>query len=90
MLRRTGNATRAEALLRRLEPGDTYGVPNAMMLFHLACSEIDKGAAWAERAIQQRDPVAVIHLLGPDTHVWRSSSGWPTLSKMMNLPGAVA
>jgi hypothetical protein len=59
------------------------------MLFHLACSEIDEGAAWAEKAIEQRDTAAVIHLLGPDWKIWHSSRCWPSLAGMMSLPASV-
>ena len=83
--KRMGDMRRVDDLVPRLKPADAYGVPTALMLFHLACSEVDKGAEWAEKAVEQRDPVAVIHLLGPDTRVWRSSSRWPSLAAMMNL-----
>ena len=89
-LKRAGRLTEAEELLDTLSTPSTYGVPTARMLFHQVCAEFDQGATWAEMAIEQRDPVAVIHLLGPDTKAWRSSRRWPELARMMNLPEAVA
>ena len=82
---RAGDAAKAEELVDKLNPPDVYGVPTARMLFHQVCAEFEQGAYWAERAIEQRDPVAVIHLLGPDTNGWRSSTRWPELAKMMNV-----
>jgi hypothetical protein len=55
------------------------------MLFHLACSDVDKGAEWAEKAVGSAIPWQCLHLLGPDTRVWRSSSRSPSLAVMMNL-----
>lgn len=82
---RAGHIVKAEELLDRLNPPSVYGVPTARMLFHQVCAEFEQGADWAERAIEQRDPVAVIHLLGPDTKAWRSSTRWPELARMMKL-----
>jgi Tfp pilus assembly protein PilF len=90
MLMRSGDTAKAEALLNSLGPPNMYGVPAARMLFHQVCSEFEHGATWAKLAIEQRDPVAVIHLLGPDTRAWRSSSRWPELARMMNSPDAIA
>jgi TolB-like protein len=84
-LMRAGERVRAEELLARLNPPTAYGVPTARMMFHQVCSEIEHGAAWAERAIEQRDTVAVIHLLGPDRKFWRSSSRWPVLAGLMKV-----
>ena len=84
-LMRAGDTAKAEDLLDKLDPPDVYGVPTARMLFHQVRAEVEPGAAWAERAIEQRDIVAMIHLLGPDRKFWRSSSRWPTLAGMMNL-----
>jgi tetratricopeptide (TPR) repeat protein len=85
-LARAGERAKAEELLlARLNTLTTYGVPTARMLFHQVCSEVEHGAAWAEQAIEQRDIVAMIHLLGPDRRFWRTSSRWPALAGMMNL-----
>jgi Tfp pilus assembly protein PilF len=85
-LARAGERAKAEELLlARLYSPTTYGVPTARMLFHQVCSEVEPGVAWAEQAIQQRDIVAMIHLLGPDRKFWRTGSRWPALAGMMNL-----
>jgi hypothetical protein len=53
-LMRVGETARANKLLEQLTPGTAYGVPMARMIFHLGCSEVDQGVAWAENAIEQR------------------------------------
>jgi TolB-like protein len=89
-LARAGESAKAGELVARLNPPTAYGVPMGRMLFHQVCGERDEGAAWARRAIEQRDTVAVIHLLGPDRKFWSSSSHWPTLARMMNVSQMVA
>ena len=83
-LMRAGAREKAEQLLDRLNPPSAYGVPTGRMLFHQVCAEFEEGAGWAEKTIEQRDPVAVIHLLGPDTKAWRSSTRWGELAGLMN------
>jgi hypothetical protein len=43
-----------------------------------------------ERAIQQRHPRAIMMLSGPPRTLLQSSSRWPALAKLMNLPEQVA
>jgi hypothetical protein len=55
----------------------------------LICSEPDKAADWAEKAIEQRDPrIAGTLRLFP--RIWRSSPRWPALARQMNLRDIVA
>jgi hypothetical protein len=54
--------------------------------YHLLCSEIDAAADWYERAIQERDPFAVVFASIPWGKDLRESPRWPRLAKMMNLP----
>ena len=88
-LMRAGETSKAEALLRQLNPATVYGVPAARMVFHQVCGELEEGATWAQQALEQRDTVAAIHLLGPDRKTWSSSSRWPNLARTMNLPASV-
>jgi TolB-like protein len=82
VLRRTGNQSRAEHLLEPLRNSpETYGAPRGLVAFHLACKEVDQAADWAEKCVEQRDPV--LPTLLP---FFRSSSRWPMLAKIMNLP----
>jgi serine/threonine-protein kinase len=85
VLKRMGEANRAEALVQKLMPGETYGAPLGLCYFHFLCGEIDKAADWLEKAIEQRHPLAAIIA----SEFFRSSPRWPALAKMMNLPEEV-
>jgi tetratricopeptide (TPR) repeat protein len=86
VLRRTGDRSRAEELLKNLRNApQAYAVPRAMIMFHLASEEIDQAADWAEKSLEQRDTLN-IDLLS----YLRSSARWPALAKMMNLPERVS
>jgi len=84
----SGDAGRAEAFLEKLRPGRAYGSPRALGTFHILCGEVEKAADWAEKVIDQRDPLALLFTCGPLGTALRSSVRWPGLAKMMNLPEA--
>jgi serine/threonine-protein kinase len=82
VLRRIGEVRRAEELLQKLMPGETYGAPFGLFFFHFLCGEMDKAVDWLEKAIEQRHPLAATH-----ASTWlRSTSRWPELARLMNLP----
>jgi tetratricopeptide (TPR) repeat protein len=85
VLMRTGDASRAEALLQKLSGRPAHAAPLGFVLFHLACGDMDKAADWAEKAIEHRHPAIVFFMQG-----LRSSPRWPGLMRMMNLPAEVA
>jgi serine/threonine-protein kinase len=85
LLRVSGDTNRAEEVLRRLGAGDTYGGPVGFVLFHLLCSEPDKAADWAEKAIAQRDPRITV-TLSFFGKIWRSHPRSASLARRMNLP----
>jgi Tfp pilus assembly protein PilF len=77
----TGDVSRADALRQQLEQQQAYAA--------LAGSYFpgtDPAADWMEKAIEQRDPVAVMALFGAGIEIWRSSPRWPALATMLNLP----
>ena len=82
LLKRMGEVDRAEELIQKLMPGEAYGAPLGLCFFYLVCGEIDKAADWIEKAIEQRHPLAAY------LSIWflRSTSRWPALAKLMNLP----
>ena len=49
--------------------------------YHLVRLEFDQAAEWTAKAIEQRDPRVMILL-----PYMRTSSRWPALAKMLNLP----
>ena len=88
LLRRTGDAGRAATLLQKLGDGKAYGAPHGFFNYHIMCSEVEQAADWAEKTIEQRDPQILYSLRMLAAKDLRSSSRWPALAKMMNLPEA--
>ena len=86
ILARMGDNHRAEELLGKLGPAETYGVPVALALHHLFKGETEKAAEWWEKVIDQRDPHAPLEPRLPVGDALRSSPRWPALAQRMNLP----
>lgn len=82
LLRRTGDKSRAGSFIDQLRPGQAYGAPVGLALYHSMCAEMATAADWAARAIEQRFP-PVVHILGP---LMCNTASWPALARMMNLP----
>jgi tetratricopeptide (TPR) repeat protein len=82
VLKRMGEVKRAEELIQKLMAGETYVAPIALCDFYFLCGEIDRSADWLEEAIEQRDPGAAAIA----SVFFRSSSRWPALARLMNLP----
>ena len=82
LLVRTGEKERAERLIESM-----HGmIPIGMIVYHLVCRDIDAAIDWYEQAIEQRQPMAVLLAAAGYMRAVRSSSRWPKLAKMMNLP----
>jgi hypothetical protein len=88
LLRLRGDTRRAEETLGKLD-GQSVGSPVGFVTFHLLCSEPDKAADWAEKAIEQRDP-RIPGTLRLFPRIWRYSPRWPALARQMNVRDMVA
>ena len=91
-LARAGERRRAEELLQKLLPGNRYGTPMGLLLFHLMCSEMDRAADWAWKVFEARDPrlIFVIGLLRPlSPNVFLSSGRWSALAGALRVPAQV-
>jgi tetratricopeptide (TPR) repeat protein len=84
--RKNGEEREAQELLQGLGPGDAVGVSRAHATFHLLCGEVDRGADWAEKAIEQRDVSMMFYLRFLVSKQLRAGARWPKIAKMMNLP----
>jgi hypothetical protein len=92
-LMRAGDMRRAEDLLRKLLPGDRYGAPMGLVVFHVVCGEMDQAAVWAAKAVDQRDPrlVTIIWLLrAPSRDILRLHGGWSAIARQLEVPVAAA
>jgi serine/threonine-protein kinase len=89
MLVRSGDPIRAAELIQGLGEGRANGAPVAFVVFHLLCGKIEKAAEWMEKAIEQRHNMVVMLLLAPPWEpMLRTSTRWPKLARIMNLPEA--
>jgi tetratricopeptide (TPR) repeat protein len=87
-LMRTGKSRHAGELLENLLPGDRYGTPLGMLVYSLACSEIEQAANWAWKVLEQRDPrlVFILALLRSPSHSFlRSSETWSSLATRLDI-----
>jgi eukaryotic-like serine/threonine-protein kinase len=88
LLMQAGDADRANEVLQRLGPPESYGSPVGWATFHLVRGEFEKAAEWIEKGVEQRHPVP-LPLAMLDERWWRglrSSSRWPAIASKMNLP----
>ncbi len=85
-LRRNGEQDESHSVAKALGSGDVPGDSRGHALYHLLCGEIDRGADWAEKAIEQRDPSMMFYLRFVVCKGLRASHRWPKIAKMINLP----
>jgi tetratricopeptide (TPR) repeat protein len=85
LTRRNGEEVES-SLAKALGSGEAIGDARAHALFHLLCGEIDEGADWAEKAIEERDSSMMIYLRFVVSKGLRASHRWPKIAKMINLP----
>jgi serine/threonine-protein kinase len=79
-------------ILRRLGENDqadevfsTLKAPSGMVMYHIACSEIDAAADWFAKAIAQGEFQPLMWICA-DSFRLRSTPHWPAIARMMNLP----
>jgi hypothetical protein len=58
-----------------------------MFMYHLVCSDMDAAIDSYERNIERRSPRATLLASAGFLKPLRAHPRWPTLAKMMNLPG---
>jgi tetratricopeptide (TPR) repeat protein len=82
----TGDQSGAEDLLAKLRPGDGYGAPRGLALFHIVRGEFEEAKTWLEKAIDQRDPTVAPLMRGELAARFRSSPYWRNLARKLNIP----
>ena len=85
LLRRSGEEEQSRSIAKELGSGEALGDARAHALFHLICGEIDQGADWVEKAIEQRDSSMRFYLGFVICKSLRASRRWPKIAKMVNL-----
>lgn len=87
LLRRSGDSDASLPLERLLGEAQQAGDAPAHALFHLLCGDVDQGADWAEKAIEERDLSISIYLRFVVSNGLRASPRWPKIARKLNLPG---
>jgi len=82
ILTQAGEKDHAETLAAQLRNMPAI----AMSYYHLLCSNIDAAMDCYERAIENREPAAVLRASAKFLKPLRAGPRWPKLAKMMNLP----
>jgi TolB-like protein/Tfp pilus assembly protein PilF len=85
LLRRNGEEEESRSIAKELGSAEALGDCRAHALFHLICGEIDQGADWVEKAIEQRDSSMRFYLGFVICKGLRASHRWPKIAKMVNL-----
>jgi len=85
LLRRNGEEEESRSIAKELGSAEALGDARAHALFHLICGEIDQGADWVEKAIEQRDSSMRFYLGFVICKGLRASHRWPKIAKMVNL-----
>ena len=86
LLKRTGETRRAEELLGKLLPGDAFGAPRGLAVYHWVLREFDAEADWLEKAIEERDLYGSAYLRYWYGREMRSTPRWAGLMRKLNLP----
>lgn len=86
LLRRNGDDAESRSLAQALGSDEALGDARAHALFHLLCGELDLGADWIEKAIEQRDASTMFYLRFVVCKGLRASHRWPKIAKMVNMP----
>jgi len=85
LTRRNGDMAESKSLEKALGGGDALGSAHVHAQFHLLCGEVDLGADWVERAIEERDQPMMVYLRFVVCRELRASRRWPKIAKMLNL-----
>jgi tetratricopeptide (TPR) repeat protein len=88
LLMRAGDTRRAKELLGELQPGDAFGAPRGLALYHWVLGELDTMADWIGKAIDQHDPGAMLMPRLRYGRELRSTPHWAVLMRKLNLPEA--
>jgi TolB-like protein/Tfp pilus assembly protein PilF/predicted Ser/Thr protein kinase len=86
LLKRNGEEAESKSLANELGSGEAPGDARAHAIFHLLCGDIERGADWAEKAVEQRDASMMYYLRFVVSKELRASHRWPKIAKMINLP----
>jgi TolB-like protein/Tfp pilus assembly protein PilF len=85
LLKLSGADDEARALRQSLGSGESHGDSRALAVYHLSCGDVDTGADWTEKAIEERDFSMMYYLRFVLCKPLRASHRWPAIAKMINV-----
>jgi TolB-like protein/Tfp pilus assembly protein PilF len=89
LLRRNGDDAESQSIAKTIGRGKALGDARTQSIFHLLCGEVDEGADWAEKAINEHDlSMRMIYLRFVVCKELRASHRWPKIAQALNLPQA--
>ena len=92
LLRRNGDDAESQSIAKTIGRGKALGDARTQSIFHLLCGEVDEGADWAEKAINEHDlSMRMIYLrfvASGSSGKMRVSYRWPKIAQALNLPQA--
>lgn len=93
LLRRAGESNRADELYRELLPGDRIGTEMGLTLFHIGCSEMDRAAEWAEKAVEGGDTrmiLVITFVRAFRSDILRSDVRWAAILHRLGIPPEIS
>ena len=87
LLRRSGDAAACDLLVLTFGADGSLGHAHVRALFHLLSGDVEQGADWAEKAIEERDLTILLYLRFVVSKGLRASDRWPKIAKMLRVPG---
>jgi TolB-like protein/Tfp pilus assembly protein PilF len=85
LMQRNGAVAESQALAKTLGTGDAPGSAHAHALFHLLSGNLDQGADWTEKAIDERNTAMMFYLRFVVCRELRASPRWPKIAHSLNL-----
>jgi TolB-like protein len=85
LMQRNGAIAESQALAKALGVGDEPGSAHVFALFHLLCGDLDQGADWTEKAIDERNIAMMFYLRFVVCRELRASPRWPRIAQRLNL-----
>jgi hypothetical protein len=85
-LARAGHHSRADQVIAHLRDAPAAnGVAMGMVQYYLTIGDVNGLLDWFEKAVEQREPLAVVYVGYLPTELVRSSPRWAALMRTMNL-----
>ncbi len=86
LLRRNGEVAESVTLAKQLDSSEVPRNARARAVFYLLLGDVEQGADWAEKSIEERDASIMYYLRFLVSKELRASHRWPKIARLINLP----